>query len=104
EEGIRDWSVTGVQTCALPISTTSWLQPMVTPALTRTAPAVLAMVTANVWLAPSPTMTYIAGMAGTAPPAVTVAAAWPAIHIARAVSHSSFTETMPPVLTWVADK
>src|SRR5262249_56273155 len=25
EDGIRDWSVTGVQTCALPISTVDWI-------------------------------------------------------------------------------
>src|SRR5258706_10055296 len=25
EDGIRDWSVTGVQTCALPISISGWL-------------------------------------------------------------------------------
>src|SRR6201995_3161267 len=28
EDGIRDWSVTGVQTCALPISLLPWTRPM----------------------------------------------------------------------------
>src|SRR5437016_12011344 len=28
EDGIRDWSVTGVQTCALPISADSWIVSM----------------------------------------------------------------------------
>src|SRR5438046_10656273 len=35
EDGIRDWSVTGVQTCALPISDATYIEPLDVDILTK---------------------------------------------------------------------
>src|SRR5438046_7502960 len=35
EDGIRDWSVTGVQTCALPISDATYVEPLDVDILTK---------------------------------------------------------------------